>query len=414
MFGSEDFLMCVRGLHWCFASIGSICVAAWFGFSLPALGQQMPVYSAPPRQMPASVAPETYPSTDAAAYPATNAGNYPATNAGAYPPANDRGYQSTSTPAQTAAGGLSPYDEVMPGISTGAVRASYDEAGPLYEPYGSPAAMNAAANSMASGAYVDRALIFAEPWTWQLLPSGLMYKSYLAGGREPRFGSQWVRMRDEGWLWDATLGGRAGLLRYGTDNAIRPEGWQLDVEGAAFPRLDLENERDLVSADFRIGGLLTTRRGCWEAKFGYYHLSSHLGDEYILRHPDVDRINYVRDSLVLGMAVYFGPNLRVYSEAGCAFNTDGGAEPWEFQCGADLSPAEPTGRWGAPFLAVNGHLREENDFGGNMTVQTGWQWRGQTGHLLRVGMQYFNGFSDQYQFYNIFEEQIGVGLWYDF
>ena len=29
-------------------------------------------------------------------------------------------------------------------------------------------------------------------------------------------------------------------------------------------------------------------------------------------------------------------------------------------------------------------------------------------------MQYFNGMSEQCQFFNTFEEQIGVGLWYDF
>ena len=69
---------------------------------------------------------------------------------------------------------------------------------------------------------------------------------------------------------------------------------------------------------------------------------------------------------------------------------------------------------GAPFFAINGHLREVNDFGGNMTVQTGWHWRGRTGHLLRIGMQYFNGMSEQGEFYNQFEEQFGGGLWYDF
>jgi hypothetical protein len=82
--------------------------------------------------------------------------------------------------------------------------------------------------------------------------------------------------------------------------------------------------------------------------------------------------------------------------------------------GAEYSPAGPTGPWGAPFFAVNGHLRQVNDFGGNVTAQTGWQWRGNTGHLLRIGMQYFNGMSEQGQFYNRFEEHIGGGLWYDF
>ena len=59
-------------------------------------------------------------------------------------------------------------------------------------------------------------------------------------------------------------------------------------------------------------------------------------------------------------------------------------------------------------------VRQENDFGGNVTVRTGWQWRGQSGHLFRFGLQYFNGMSDQTQFFNRFEQQIGGGLWYDF
>ena len=173
------------------------------------------------------------------------------------------------------------------------------------------------------------------------------------------------------------------LLRYGTDNDFWPQGWQLDVEGAAFPRLDLEHNEDLTSVDFRGGVPSTTRQGPWEIKFGYLPHQFPLGDEYLLNNPGFTRLNYVRESLVAGVAVYLRPSLRLYSEAGWAFHTDGGAKPWEFQFGADFSPPEPTGLCGAPFFAINGHLRQENNFGGNLTVQTGWQWRGRTGHLFR-------------------------------
>lgn len=251
-------------------------------------------------------------------------------------------------------------------------------------------------------------------WTWQLLPPSLLYKSYLAGQREPRLGTQWVYERNYGWYWDSTLGGRAGILRYGSSDTVLPEGWQLDVEGAAFPRLDAEHARDLVAADFRAGVPLTFRRGPWALKFGYYHLSSHLGDEFMITNPSVPRINYVRDSLVLGIALHPHPDWRLYSEVGYAFYIDGGALPWELQFGAEFSPAEPTTIFGAPFAACNGHLRQENDFGGNVTVQLGWQWRGQYGRVFRIGAQYLNGLSPQYQFYRDFEEQVGVGIWYDF
>ncbi len=253
-----------------------------------------------------------------------------------------------------------------------------------------------------------------ELWTWQVLPPGILYRSYLAGPREPRFASHWVRLTGEEWVWDISLGGRAGILRYGTADLLWPEGWQLDIEGAAFPRLALEHDEDLVAADFRFGVPLTFRRGRWETKFGYYHISSHLGDEYMEDHLEAGRINYVRDALIWGLALRLTDALRIYGEAGYAFHTDGGAEPWEFQVGASYSPANPTGLVGAPFAAVNGHLREEADFGGNVTVEAGWAWRGPSGHLLRVGLHYLNGKSNQFQFFRRHEEQIGLGLWFDY
>jgi hypothetical protein len=252
-----------------------------------------------------------------------------------------------------------------------------------------------------------------EPWTLQVLPEGLIYRSYLAGAKEPRFASQWVYERDAGWIWDIALGGRVGLLRYGTDDPLWPEGWQLDIEGAGLPRLDLEHERDLVSADFRAGIPLTYGRGPFRTKFGYYHLSSHLGDEYMVR-TGATRINYSRDALLWGNSYYLTQDLRLYADTAWAFYADGGSEPWEFQFGFDFSPLRPSGMRGDPFIAINTHLREEVDFGGNLVVQTGWQWRGDSGHLFRVGMHYFAGKSEQFEFFNQYEEKLGVGMWYDY
>lgn len=250
-------------------------------------------------------------------------------------------------------------------------------------------------------------------WTWQLLPAGLMYRSYLAGMKESRFGSEWFHGRDDSY-WDIALGGRAGILRYGTADPLWPQGFQLDIEGAAFPRLTLDHDRDLVAADFRFGIPLTYRRGPWETKFGYYHLSSHLGDEIMLKHPELERINYSRDNLVLGAAFRPIPEIRLYAEAAWAFYTDGGADPWELQFGVEYSPAAPGSFRGAPFVAVGTHLRQEVNFGGNLVVQAGWEWRGANGQVFRWGLHYLNGLSNQYQFHTEFEEQISLGTWFDF
>jgi hypothetical protein len=281
---------------------------------------------------------------------------------------------------------------------------------PLNPPSRSPVASNPSTGVAGSIGYET----VSEPWSFQVLPEGLVYRSYLAGVKEPRLASQWVHERDQGWIWDIALGGRVGIFRYGSEDALRPDGWQLDIEGAGLPRLDMEHERDLVSADFRGGIPLTYGYGPFRTKFGYYHLSSHLGDEYMVRHPDAERINFSRDCLVWGNSYYATDDVRLYAEAAWAFYYDGGTQPWEFQFGIDYSPLAPTGIRGSPFLALNSHLREEVNFGGNMVVQTGWQWRGDTGHLFRLGMHYFAGKSEQFEFFNQYEEKVGLGLWYDY
>jgi hypothetical protein len=253
-----------------------------------------------------------------------------------------------------------------------------------------------------------------DEWHWQLLPDGLIYRSYLAGFKEPRMHSLWAEDEELGSIWDIALGGRVGLLRYGDSNDAMPDGWQLDLEGAAFPRLDLDEDRDLVAADFRAGMPLTFGDGPWRSKLAYYHLSSHLGDEFMLKNPTVTRYNYSRDVMVLGQSYYLNPDWRVYGEAGWAFYSDVGGE-WEFQFGVDYSPFEAGGPGGSPFAAMNAHLREEVDFGGNLVAQLGWQWRQMaSGHLLRIGVEYYNGKSDQFEFFNRFENKVGLAVWYDY
>jgi hypothetical protein len=256
----------------------------------------------------------------------------------------------------------------------------------------------------------------SDVWHWQTLPDGLIYHSYWAGAHEPRLAILAFHEEGSQAFWDGTLGGRVGLLRYGTAGAIFPQGWQLDVEAAAIVRLTLDEIRDFETADYRVGVPVTYGIDNWQFKFAVYHLSSHLGDEFIIAHPgsDMTRINYVRDAVVLGASNYPIPEMRLYAEAAYAVNVDGGAEPWEFQFGTELSQPGVTGPRGTPFLALNGHLREEHEFGGDVTVQTGWLWRGESGQVVRAGVHYFNGKSSQYQIFDNSEQQLGFGLWYDY
>jgi hypothetical protein len=271
-----------------------------------------------------------------------------------------------------------------------------------------------------NGTYVPQVALqqAADQWGWNLLPDDVIYHSYMAGVHEPRMAGV-IFVKGDTTLLDVTLGGRVGILRYGTPESYagRPQGWELDIEGAAFPRLNLSHNWDLDAVDFRFGLPLTYGRDKWQFKFSYYHLSSHMGDEFAIRNFPIlmtKRINYSRDALVLGASFYVVPAIRLYSEAGWAFYTGEIAQPWEFQFGVDWARPGATGLLGIPFATVNGQIRQELNYGGNVVFQAGWLWRGMTDNELRFGFHYYNGKSNQFQFYNQFEQQIGAGLWYEY
>lgn len=251
--------------------------------------------------------------------------------------------------------------------------------------------------------------------TWQILPTGLIYHSYLAGPKEPRFAAVFFTDSKLGWQLDYTVGGRVGLVRYGTTDNILPQGWQLDLEGAAFPRVNLDENMDLDAADYRVGLPFTYGKDRWQAKVAVYHLSAHVGDEFLIRHPSFNRRNYVRDALVAGVSWYPVNPVRLYGEIEYGFHIDGGAEPWAFQFGFEFSPRRYNGCSGDPFLAMNTHLREDVGYGGNFCLQVGWQWRGvDNQRLLRTGFHYLTGKTNQYEFLRQHEDQLGIGFWYDF
>lgn len=254
------------------------------------------------------------------------------------------------------------------------------------------------------------------PWTVETLPDSVIYHSYLAGAKEPRMAGLAAYDQGRGWFLDGTLGARVGLLRYGTSDVFLPQGFEVDVEGAAFPRVNFTDQWDLESADFRIGVPFTWGIGRYQMKVEFYHLSAHVGDLYLLAHPDFVRINYSRNAFVWGHSYYLTDDWRIYGEAEWASYTDGGSKPWEFQTGFEYSPLHPWGKFGgAPFFAFNAASRQEVGYKGNIVVQGGWQWRGpRSNHLFRMGVEYYNGKSDQYEFYTRTDQYVAGGIWYDF
>lgn len=252
---------------------------------------------------------------------------------------------------------------------------------------------------------------------WQILPEGLLYRTYIAGEREPRM--QLVSMydtRSKRQVWDATLGGRVGLLKLSDPSDQNSDAFQLDLDGAVFARvLPEEVSAMLEGSDYRVGLYGTWKFDRISYRAGYYHISAHVGDEFLVANPLFTRINYVRDSLLAGVSYDLTDVNRVYTEVGYAAGVQGGAKPLELQMGAEYTPRAQTPAVGAPFAAVNGHLREDFDFKGGVNVVAGWGWQGpESKRRFRLGLNYYNGPSLQYEFFDRWENLIGAGIWMDY
>jgi chorismate synthase len=89
------------------------------------------------------------------------------------------------------------------------------------------------------------------------------------------------------------------------------DGIQVGISGGLFAQFNLDApSNDLVNADYTIGIPVTYRRGDWSARLRFYHQSSHLGDEFLLRSKP-ERVNLSFESLEL-LASYRQAHWRLY------------------------------------------------------------------------------------------------------
>lgn len=88
------------------------------------------------------------------------------------------------------------------------------------------------------------------------------------------------------------------------------------------PNLVPHASAELVNTDFYGGIPLSFATGPWSFRLRIYHISSHLGDEYMIDHPNVVRLNpsieavdfFTSYQATEAIRVYFGPGVYVHSD----------------------------------------------------------------------------------------------------
>lgn len=179
---------------------------------------------------------------------------------------------------------------------------------------------------------------------------------------------------------------------------------------------------ELVNTDYLVGIPLSYAFDKWAFRLRVYHISSHLGDEYMDHNPGVKRLNPSMEAIDLFTSYQINMNLRVYGGFGWVFHSDKTypiKPPLYIEWGGEV---RVLGRkffyhrlYGTPFLAVYLRNWQVNDWNLDGTYMIGYEiskLQG-VGRKMRVFIDYHHGYSVG-QFFKDRTSYTGFGLSWGF
>lgn len=132
------------------------------------------------------------------------------------------------------------------------------------------------------------------------------------------------------------------------------------LAGGVFSRFDLEgNGNELVEAHYRVGLRLRAGLRALEARLEAYHVSSHLGDEFMER-TGRSPISTSREGLELLVQGRPARRLRLYGGPGVLVRSTRGLDPGSARAGAEWEGGDRGGP--APYVSAEAWAWQEVDW----------------------------------------------------
>ncbi len=178
---------------------------------------------------------------------------------------------------------------------------------------------------------------------------------------------------------------------------------------------------ELVTTDYLVGIPLSYAFDKWAMQMRIYHVSSHLGDEFLVDNPGFERKNPSMEAIDFFTSYQVIDALRFYGGAGVVIHSDCGyhLKPLYGQIGGEVRLLGHKSfyhrLYGTPFLAVNLRFWQENSYGIDGTYQIGYEWSklAGIGRKMRVFAEYHNGYSEG-QFFKQRTSYVSFRLSYGF
>ena len=220
-----------------------------------------------------------------------------------------------------------------------------------------------------------------------------------------------------------SIGGRLPFYRWRL-----PEGsLQTGIEGSvwalfSFKSRNATSEKDIstmINADYM---LAVATEYSWKAlavQFRFYHLSSHVGDEFLKLYPDLNRINVSYEAIDLFLSYQVILQIRIYAGIGCLvhnFHTYK-FDPVYIEYGVELRPFKK--RWMTrqmtwqPFIAA--HLRnwQNNSWSLDGNFMIGIEFlpkKKLQNTCIQLFVSYYHGNTVEGQFYHLSSSFFAIGL----
>lgn len=230
---------------------------------------------------------------------------------------------------------------------------------------------------------------------------------------------------------DSPIGKHVGAVSFGDEfpfyrwkDLWRWHGdFEVGIEAGIFAVFDLDHpEACHTNTDFFVAAMANYAINKWSWRFRLWHLSSHIGDEFLLCNPDFDRRNLSDEGVDLFISYQLRQPIRIYSGIGYIFDRDRTfpEKPIYIEFGTEIKICGDKDYFNklyiTPFLAMHFRTWEEHEWSIDQTYALGVEWgkiQG-VGKKLRVFAEYHDGFSKEGQFLKERTNYAAIRLTYGF
>ena len=255
-----------------------------------------------------------------------------------------------------------------------------------------------------------------------------LFRPFMADPRQVTYSVGW-RFNDNAlhkYICPVSFGDTAALYRW-HQLQIGPYcgDLQIDIEGALWAVFDPTTESaPLINADYYVGIPVTYAFNRWQFRLRGYHISSHIGDEYLLGHLDFKRVNPSAEYLDFFISHDLTDEIRLYSGLGFIVHQDESFKNKRFYAATGFEVRLPRFGFYNPSQMLYGqpvfgfYLRTQQNFRRHVdtTYVLGYEFGKLAGlqKRLRAVLEYHDGYSFEGQFSHCATSFLQIRLTYGF